>query len=82
MSSIGEGREGGGVRGGFDFLGTPSRILLGHFPEIIFIYLESSAQASRLAPFLIKLGKRGGLWTFSKVGGTRTRCRPQGESSQ
>jgi len=44
MSSIGGGREGGGGQGGFDFLGPPFRILLGHFPKIINIYLESSAQ--------------------------------------
>jgi len=45
MSSIGGGREGGGgVRGVSTFWDPPSRILLGHFPKIINIYLESSAQ--------------------------------------
>jgi len=44
MSSIGGGREGGGVRGVSTFWDPPSRILLGHFFKIINIYLESSAQ--------------------------------------
>ena len=31
MSSIGEGREGGGCRGGFDFLGPPLQNFTGAF---------------------------------------------------
>ena len=49
MSSIGEGREGGGGAGGFrGFWDPPSRILLGRSSEIIIIYLESSAQAQSI----------------------------------
>ena len=48
MNSIGEGREGGGGRGGFDFLGPPLQNLLGHFLEITIIYLKFSAQAQSM----------------------------------
>ena len=34
MSSIGEGREGGGCRGGFDFLGPPLQNFTGAFSQI------------------------------------------------
>jgi len=44
-------------------------------------YRNPQLKPSRLAPFLSKLGKRGGLWTFLKVRGTCTRCRPWGDES-
>jgi hypothetical protein len=76
-------RSGGGGDGGFRLFGaSPPEFYWGIFSKLqLFIWIPQ-LKASRLAPFLSKLGKRGGLWTFSKVGGTRTRCRPQGESSQ
>ena len=74
----GRGGGGGGVS---TFWDPPSRILLGHFQLYLYIW-NPQLEPSRLAPFLIKLGKRGGLWTFPNVTGTHTRCRPRGESSQ
>jgi len=49
--SVGVGKGflgGGGVGGVSTFWYPPSRILLGHFPEIIIIHLESSAQAQSI----------------------------------
>jgi len=66
MSSIGEGLEGGGVRGVSTFWDPSSRILLGHFPEIIFIYLESSAQAQSIGTLFEQIGLRGGSVDMSK----------------
>ena len=52
----------GGGRGGFGVFGTPPRgILLGHFP-----IWNPQLKPSRLAPFLSKLGIRGGLLDMSK----------------
>ena len=65
MSSIGEGHEGGGS-GGFPFWDPPSRILLGHFPEIVIIYLESSAQAQSIGTLFKQIGLMGGSVDMSK----------------
>jgi len=70
----------GGGRGSFDFLGPPSRILLGHFPEIIIIYLESSARKLSTGTLFEQIGLRGGgLWTCPKVRGTRARVQAAGQ---
>jgi len=66
MSSIGEGREGGGVRGVSTFWGPPSRILLERSSEIIIIYLESSAQAQSIGTLFKQIGLRGVSVDMSK----------------
>ena len=66
MSSIREGREGGRVRGVFTFWDPPSRILLGHYPENINIYLESSAQAQSIGTLFKQIGLRGVSVDMSK----------------
>jgi hypothetical protein len=55
MSSIGEGREGGGS-GGFDFLGPPLQNFTGAFPKIINIYLESSGQTHSIGTLFEQIG--------------------------
>jgi len=79
MSSIGEGREGGGGGGVSSFWDPPSRILLGHFSEIIIIYLKSSAQTQSIDTLFEQFGLRGGgLWTCPKVRSTRARVQAAG----
>ena len=82
MSSIREGREGGGVRGVLTFWDPPSRILLGHYPEIINIYLESSAQAQSIGTLFEQIGLRGRVCGHvQKSEAHALGCRPR-ESSQ
>ena len=77
MSSIGEGREGGGVGGVSTFWDPPSRILLGHFPEIIIIYLESSARELSIGTLFEQIGLReGGLGHVQKSEAQALQCRP------
>ena len=48
------------------FWGPPSTILLGHFPENIVIYLESSAQAQSIGTLFKQIGLRGVSVDMSK----------------
>jgi hypothetical protein len=83
MSSIGEGREGGGGGGVSSFWDPPSRILLGHFSEIIIIYLKSSAQTQSIDTLFEQFGLRGGVCGHvQKSEAHALGCRPRGESSQ
>jgi len=50
----------GGGRGVSTFWDPPSRILLGHFPESIIIYLESSVQTQSIGTLFEQIGLRGG----------------------
>ena len=56
----------GGVGGVSTFWDLPSRIFLGHFPEIIIIYLESSAQELSIGTLYEQIGLRGGSVDMSK----------------
>jgi hypothetical protein len=49
------------IWGGSEIGGRGSRNFLGHFQQIINIFLESSTKPSRLAPLLGDLVKGGGL---------------------
>ena len=82
MSRIREG-GGGGPPMWLQFLGGGLQFFFGATPtEFQTYHRNPQLKPSRLAPFWSKLGIRGGLWTFPKVRGTHTRCRPRGESSQ
>ena len=58
------GGEGDGK--GSTFWDPPTRILLGHFPEIIIIYLESSARELSIGTLFEQIGLRGGSVDMSK----------------
>ena len=58
------GGEGDGK--GSTFWDPPTRILLGHFPEIIIIYLESSARELSIGTLFEQIGLRGGAVDMSK----------------
>ena len=73
------GRIGGGAGGGLSFLDPPSKNLLGHSYKILNISAESSAQAQSIGTLFEQIGLRGGgLWTCSKVRGTRARVQAAG----
>ena len=79
-----EGAEGGGGGwGGSEFLGTPSRIFLGHFYEILNVSAESPAQAQSIGTLFEQIGLRGGVGGHvQKSEAHALECRPRGESSQ
>ena len=59
---------GGGGRGGSTFWNPPSRILLRHFLEILFIYLESSAQELSIGTlFEVSGGTADAQWGYKGV---------------
>ena len=72
MSPIRGGRGGGVSRAiftGFQILGPPSRILLGHFHGIVNISSESSARAPSNGTLLGCIGLGGGSMDMSKIQG-------------
>jgi len=66
MSSIGDGREGGGVGGVSTFWDPPSRIYWGIFSKLQLYIWSPQLKPSRLAPFLSKLVKGGICAHFQK----------------
>ena len=82
MSRIREGGGGGSSDVVIVFLGGGLQFFWATPTEFLTYHWKPQLNPSRLAPFLSKLGKRGDLWTFPKVRGTCTRCRPGVESSQ
>jgi hypothetical protein len=57
---------GGGSGEGSEFFGPPSKKLLGHSYKVFNIQRKPQLKPSRLAPFLSKLGKKGGSVHMSK----------------
>ena len=83
MSRIGRVRVGGLVGGGPEFFGPPPpKKLLGHFYEIVIIYLESSAQTQSIGTLFEQIGLGGVCGHVQKSEAHALGCRPRGESSQ
>ena len=76
--------SGGGVgRGGSRvFWSPPPKKLLGHFYEIVIIYLESSAQTQSIGTLFEQIGLGGVCGHVQKSEAHALGCRPRGESSQ
>ena len=76
-SGGGVGRGGSGV-----FWSPPPKKLLGHFYEIVIIYLESSAQTQSIGTLFEQIGLGGVCGHVQKSEAHALGCRPRGESSQ